>query len=88
MLRASAALIRNEAAHFDPLLPLTIEAFAAVQLHQTSRSCIAQHFGGLIVGQRTERALGLGFMSAAFPSFIEVQLTSMSRTAHLKTKFS
>ena len=37
------------------LPPLTSEAFAAVQLHQTSRSCIAQHFGGLIVGQRTKR---------------------------------
>jgi hypothetical protein len=37
-----------------PLLPFTSEAFAAVQLHQTSRSCILQHFGGLIIDQRTK----------------------------------
>ena len=49
-----------------PLLPLTSEAFAAVQLHQTSRSCIAQHFGGLIVGQRTKWAFAAFVPMTAF----------------------
>jgi hypothetical protein len=29
---------------FGPNLPFTSEAFAATQLHQTGRWCIAQHF--------------------------------------------
>ena len=44
----SAAKISNpplvNAAVSGPILPFTSEAFAAVQLHQTGRSFIAQHF--------------------------------------------
>lgn len=46
-----------------PLQTLAIGFNTALQLHQISRSCIVQHFVGLIVGQRkrkrVERSLQL-----------------------------
>jgi len=36
-----------------PMRQLTGSSSAAAQLHQTSHSCIVQHFVGSIVGRRT-----------------------------------
>ena len=67
------------------LLPVASEAFAAVQLHQTSRSCLAQHFGGLIVGQRTFRPFAAGAPMSAMLIF-NALLKIDRRTGSLTTR--
>ena len=48
-----------------PLLPFNYQPVAAVQLHQTGRSCIMQHFDGFIVGVWTFPTLMLGHVADA-----------------------
>jgi hypothetical protein len=46
-------------ARAGPLLPFTCQPVAAVQLHQTGRSCVMQHFDGSNVGQQTKPTFGI-----------------------------